>query len=145
VDFVCSKKLLEVTSRLRFDHLHFPLRSEDLLVCHYLYDGMRAAGIRFVSQEIAARVSIEDEAALYGQSLDTVFGFHGKHWLARVNRAKAASQDTSSQSIASPDRVPDHNNRSKTIFPSLWGNVGRNMPCPCGSGKKFKFCHGGLI
>jgi preprotein translocase subunit SecA len=20
--------------------------------------------------------------------------------------------------------------------------VGRNDPCPCGSGKKFKFCHG---
>jgi uncharacterized protein YecA (UPF0149 family) len=23
-----------------------------------------------------------------------------------------------------------------------WGNVGRNDPCPCGSGKKFKKCHG---
>lgn len=26
--------------------------------------------------------------------------------------------------------------------PSSWGNVGRNEPCPCGSGKKFKQCHG---
>ena len=25
---------------------------------------------------------------------------------------------------------------------STWGNVGRNEPCPCGSGKKFKQCHG---
>ena len=23
-----------------------------------------------------------------------------------------------------------------------WGNVGRNKPCPCGSGEKFKHCHG---
>jgi len=23
-----------------------------------------------------------------------------------------------------------------------WGKVGRNEPCPCGSGKKFKHCHG---
>jgi preprotein translocase subunit SecA len=23
-----------------------------------------------------------------------------------------------------------------------WSNVGRNDPCPCGSGKKFKKCHG---
>jgi len=23
-----------------------------------------------------------------------------------------------------------------------WGNPGRNDPCPCGSGKKFKHCHG---
>jgi preprotein translocase subunit SecA len=25
-----------------------------------------------------------------------------------------------------------------------FGHVGRNEPCPCGSGKKFKFCHGRL-
>jgi preprotein translocase subunit SecA len=23
-----------------------------------------------------------------------------------------------------------------------WSNVGRNDPCPCGSGKKYKKCHG---
>ncbi len=28
--------------------------------------------------------------------------------------------------------------------PSEWGHVGRNDPCPCGSGKKFKACHGKL-
>ncbi|MFT6259209.1 MAG: preprotein translocase subunit SecA [Rickettsiales bacterium] len=26
--------------------------------------------------------------------------------------------------------------------PTSWGNVGRNEPCPCMSGKKFKQCHG---
>ena len=26
--------------------------------------------------------------------------------------------------------------------PSTWGKVQRNAPCPCGSGKKFKHCHG---
>ena len=28
--------------------------------------------------------------------------------------------------------------------PSTWGNPGRNEMCPCGSGKKFKHCHGRL-
>ena len=28
--------------------------------------------------------------------------------------------------------------------PSTWGRTGRNTPCPCGSGKKFKQCHGNL-
>ncbi|HAR54254.1 MAG TPA: preprotein translocase subunit SecA, partial [Roseovarius nubinhibens] len=28
--------------------------------------------------------------------------------------------------------------------PSTWGEPGRNEPCPCGSGKKFKHCHGKL-
>jgi len=26
-----------------------------------------------------------------------------------------------------------------------WSNVGRNDPCPCGSGKKFKKCHGATL
>ncbi|MCB2115841.1 MAG: preprotein translocase subunit SecA [Rhodobacteraceae bacterium] len=29
--------------------------------------------------------------------------------------------------------------------PSTWGNPGRNDPCPCGSGEKFKHCHGRLV
>ena len=28
--------------------------------------------------------------------------------------------------------------------PASWGKVGRNELCPCGSGKKFKHCHGTL-
>ena len=28
--------------------------------------------------------------------------------------------------------------------PSTWGKVSRNASCPCGSGKKFKHCHGKL-
>ena len=28
--------------------------------------------------------------------------------------------------------------------PATWGKVQRNAPCPCGSGKKYKHCHGKL-
>ena len=28
--------------------------------------------------------------------------------------------------------------------PSTWGRVQRNAPCPCGSGRKYKQCHGRL-
>ena len=28
--------------------------------------------------------------------------------------------------------------------PSTWGKIARNAPCPCGSGKKYKHCHGTL-
>ncbi|MCE9521778.1 MAG: preprotein translocase subunit SecA [Alphaproteobacteria bacterium] len=28
--------------------------------------------------------------------------------------------------------------------PATWGKVQRNAPCPCGSGKKFKQCHGAI-
>ena len=29
--------------------------------------------------------------------------------------------------------------------PTSWGKVGRNEVCPCGSGKKFKHCHGRYV
>ncbi len=33
-------------------------------------------------------------------------------------------------------------NAAQNALPSDWENVGRNDACPCGSGKKFKKCHG---
>ena len=29
--------------------------------------------------------------------------------------------------------------------PETWGKVSRNEPCPCGSGKKYKHCHGTFV
>ena len=34
--------------------------------------------------------------------------------------------------------------RSIPTIPGTWGKVQRNAPCPCGSGRKFKHCHGAL-
>jgi preprotein translocase subunit SecA len=41
---------------------------------------------------------------------------------------------------AAPRAVPAAERNPKD--PTSWGKVGRNEPCPCGSGKKFKHCHG---
>jgi preprotein translocase subunit SecA len=39
----------------------------------------------------------------------------------------------------------DEARRLQTMKPLQAGpKVGRNDPCPCGSGKKYKFCHGKL-
>jgi preprotein translocase subunit SecA len=32
-----------------------------------------------------------------------------------------------------------------SALPAGWEQTGRNQPCPCGSGKKFKHCHGALV
>lgn len=29
--------------------------------------------------------------------------------------------------------------------PATWGKIQRNAPCPCGSGKKYKHCHGKIV
>ncbi|UWQ79253.1 preprotein translocase subunit SecA [Leisingera sp. S132] len=50
--------------------------------------------------------------------------------------AQAAGADSSAESAA-PGFVEDD--------PSTWGNPSRNDKCPCGSGKKFKHCHGSLV
>ncbi|HZP99500.1 MAG TPA: preprotein translocase subunit SecA [Reyranella sp.] len=37
---------------------------------------------------------------------------------------------------------PRTNPKADPNDPASWGKVSRNAPCPCGSGKKFKHCHG---
>jgi preprotein translocase subunit SecA len=32
-----------------------------------------------------------------------------------------------------------------SALPTGWERTARNSPCPCGSGKKFKHCHGSLV
>jgi preprotein translocase subunit SecA len=36
----------------------------------------------------------------------------------------------------------DADPRLRPIDPALLKGVSRNAPCPCGSGRKFKHCHG---
>ena len=51
-----------------------------------------------------------------------------KYDLNDPNQAAAAQQDTREQAKREPIRAER--------------TVGRNEPCPCGSGKKYKNCHG---
>ena len=44
------------------------------------------------------------------------------------------SSSTASGVVAPENRDPND--------PSTWGRIGRNDACPCGSGKKYKHCHG---
>ena len=40
------------------------------------------------------------------------------------------------------DEEPVARPAPKAADPAAWGKVPRNAPCPCGSGRKFKHCHG---
>jgi preprotein translocase subunit SecA len=63
----------------------------------------------------------------YGQHLDATTGEDDFG-----DTAVAVMQD--SRVVAPEDRDPNR--------PDTWGKVGRNEACPCGSGKKYKHCHG---
>jgi len=55
-------------------------------------------------------------------------------------RQMAAQQAAATQPVASDDP----RQKSADDLPAGWENTGRNEACPCGSGDKFKHCHGRL-
>ncbi len=50
--------------------------------------------------------------------------------------------DTGANEMAGRDAPPLAPDGFDRHDPRTWGKVSRNAPCPCGSGKKFKYCHG---
>lgn len=74
-----SSRLVNVSKKINFNSLQFPLMNEDIIICHYLYDQMKNEGIRFAQPELASQFSLENINQLYNQNADNVFGFHGKH------------------------------------------------------------------
>jgi preprotein translocase subunit SecA len=71
--------------------------------------------------------------------------FSGEDEIALADAALAAAE-------ARPDvrqaarRAPVQTRKTAAALdpknPATWGKVSRNQPCPCGSGRKYKHCHG---
>ena len=60
---------------------------------------------------------------------------HGSHIDATTGQDEFAPLGMINETVVSPeDRDPQN--------PTTWGRIGRNEACPCGSGKKYKHCHG---
>ena len=47
--------------------------------------------------------------------------------------------------MANPPRARPAKPAINPQDPATWGKVARNDPCPCGSGKRYKHCHGKLV
>ena len=54
------------------------------------------------------------------------------------------TEENTAFSEVSPEAVPTSTPVQKTVVKSAedWSTTPRNAPCPCGSGKKYKMCHG---
>jgi preprotein translocase subunit SecA len=74
----------------------------------------------------------EDEMAL---------AMAGGEALARIGIGRAAPSDNGGTTVAASAPAAQAQERNPKD-PTSWGKVGRNEACPCGSGKKFKHCHG---
>ncbi len=56
---------------------------------------------------------------------------------APIPRDRASSGIATMRALSARTEVDAEN-------PETWGRVPRNAPCPCGSGKKYKHCHGSI-
>ena len=62
---------------------------------------------------------------------------------ARATHAAAASAAQARSAEADAQSMQTNSGAEKKVEPirNLGAKVGRNDPCPCGSGKKYKNCH----
>ncbi len=66
--------------------------------------------------------------------------------MALADAALAAEQGLGSPNVRlAPMQSRKSSDNVDPKDPSTWGKVSRNAACPCGSGKKFKHCHGALV
>ena len=126
---------------------------EHLAALDYLRQGIHLRGY---AQKQPKQEYKREAFELFGQLLDLV-----KNEVTRVlMTVKIESTEQISQAASElEDRAenlqnvtytaPDESGQAVTTtdestFAAQMPSVGRNEPCPCGSGKKFKFCHGKL-
>jgi preprotein translocase subunit SecA len=67
--------------------------------------------------------------------------------IRQLQAQQQATQRQLESAMASPDATTPAGPARDGFVESdrgTWGNPARNDPCPCGSGKKFKHCHGRL-
>jgi preprotein translocase subunit SecA len=54
----------------------------------------------------------------------------------------AAGGNGGSVDAPAPGPQPEEEPTNAPVVKDEWSKTGRNQPCPCGSGKKYKLCHG---
>lgn len=107
-------------------------KKEAFAMFHYMLDSLRETAILRLSHMELAQSSQNSEAIenvrarpqkMIESRGEDIFGQPAKIELVPVVRR------------INPEERKSHD-------PSSWGKVSRNEDCPCGSGKKYKFCHG---
>jgi SWIM/SEC-C metal-binding protein len=91
-----------------------------------VYDGVKEA--KLGSEKNPAMVSVKTKE----RQKEVVAIFKKNGWNYKITLAPDK-----------PENIADLNRLLKPVKPAKVKNkVGRNDPCPCGSGKKYKKCHG---
>jgi preprotein translocase subunit SecA len=81
----------------------------------------------------------EDEMALAMAGAETL----ARHGIG--NRSPSGAAPAAQTQPRAPQAAVPQSSERNPKDPQSWGKVGRNELCPCGSGKKFKHCHGKYV
>ena len=106
-------------------------KTESFTLFESMLDSLRQDVTQKLSQ--IRPISAEEQKALMEQYQAQL----AAHQAAQAQAQLAAAQATAGAVAAAATGFVEAD-------PSTWGNPGRNDPCPCGSGEKFKHCHGKL-
>ncbi len=106
-------------------------KTEGFALFEAMLEGLRVDVTRQLCQ--IRPMSAEEQEAMMSQIRAQQEAFAAQ----QATVSAAAGDDTVAPAAAAPGFVETD--------PSTWGNPSRNDPCPCGSGEKFKHCHGRLV
>ncbi len=77
---------------------------------------------------------------------------HGSNIKMTESRSSLAIGNEEGENLNDPSSLLNHPHKRKIAIEDrdpnnseTWGKVSRNEACPCGSGKKFKYCHGAIV
>ena len=114
-------------------------KTEAFQLFENLLDGLRVDVTRKLSQ--IRPISEEEQQAMMQQFLaQQAAAQQGATAPAPVPAPKPAPAPQLATAAATADALPGFDAND----PASWGNPARNDACPCGSGEKFKHCHGKL-
>ena len=127
---------------------------EHLSSLDYLRQGIHLRGY---AQKQPKQEYKREAFELFGQLLDAVKNEVTRTLMTvridsgdQIEQAAQAIEERAEQISNVTYTAPDESGDPQTVSADLaslqeaFGQVGRNEPCPCGSGKKFKQCHGKL-
>jgi preprotein translocase subunit SecA len=136
---------------------------EHLSALDYLRQGIHLRGY---AQKQPKQEYKRESFEMFGEMLDSVRDEVAKNLMTvRIQSGEQLDQAAESMEAQSAQNIqnvsytaPDESGEAQTTLSEAevdalnakqpfvaGGRVGRNDPCPCGSGKKFKLCHGKLV
>ena len=114
-------------------------KTESFQLFGNLLDGLRED----VTQKLAniRPLSAEEQQAMVQRLIDQQRRMMPAEAATAPAAAGASEGASEGASVPAPSRPREGFDETDV---TTWGNPGRNDPCPCGSGQKFKHCHGAL-